>query len=97
MGEITIQESQRTIRSKSIVLDHVLRLPMAARLHRGLRTVCDVCRKPITDEFFYGGFSARRLRRSGSLWRRGRWEGRVAPMPDNQSKTKGTTYLTPLE
>lgn len=55
---ITIRESQRVIRPLGLVLDHALRLPTATRLRRGIRTVCDVCREPITDEYFYGGFSA---------------------------------------
>jgi hypothetical protein len=39
-------------------LDHTRRLPMARRLSRGLRTVCDVCREHITDEYFVAGFKA---------------------------------------
>lgn len=39
-------------------LDNTLRLPMAARRARGLKTVCVACGKPITDDFFIGGFKA---------------------------------------
>lgn len=37
-------------------LDHKLRLPMSSRKARGMKTVCDACRKSIDDEFFIGGF-----------------------------------------
>jgi hypothetical protein len=37
-------------------LDHKLRLPMAGRMARGMKTTCDACGKAITDEFFIGGF-----------------------------------------
>lgn len=57
MSEVTIHESQRVVRAKNIVLDHVVRLPMAGRLRRQMKTVCDACRQPITDEYFYGGFA----------------------------------------
>ncbi len=57
MADVTIHESQRVIRARNIVLDHVLRLPMARRLSRGMKTVCDVCREPITETYFYGGFA----------------------------------------
>lgn len=57
-ANVTIRESERVVRQRNIVLDHALRLPMAGRLRRGQRTVCDACREPITDEYFYGGFSA---------------------------------------
>jgi hypothetical protein len=39
-------------------LDHQVRLPMSGRT--GMSTVCDACGKPITDEFFIGGFQAGR-------------------------------------
>lgn len=57
MASVTIHESLRVLKAKNIVLDHVLRLPMAGRIRRQIRTVCDVCREPITDEYFYGGFA----------------------------------------
>ncbi len=37
-------------------LDHKLRLAMSPR--KGMKTVCDACRKPIEDEFFIGGFKS---------------------------------------
>ncbi len=37
-------------------LDHTVRLPMAARISHGMKTICDACGKPITDEYFIGGF-----------------------------------------
>ena len=37
-------------------LDNTLRLPMASRLRANMKTICDRCRKPITDEYFIGGF-----------------------------------------
>jgi len=37
-------------------LDHTLRLPMEGRIKYGMKTICDRCRKPITDEYFIGGF-----------------------------------------
>ena len=40
-------------------LDATIRLPMASRLKYGVKTVCAVCGKPITDEFFLGGFKKR--------------------------------------
>lgn len=57
MSHVIIHESQRVVRAKNIVLDHVLHLPMAGRLRRQMKTVCDACREPITDEYFYGGFA----------------------------------------
>ncbi len=39
-------------------LDHTVRLPMAARVAHGMKTVCDACGDPVTDEFFIGGFKA---------------------------------------
>lgn len=33
-----------------------LRLPMAGRIARGMKTRCDACGKEITDDFFVGGF-----------------------------------------
>jgi hypothetical protein len=57
-ANVVIHESRRVVRARNIVLDHALRLPMAARLRVGMRTVCDACRQPITDDYFYGGFAA---------------------------------------
>ena len=54
---VTIHETKRVVRPVGIVLDHAKRLPMAGRLRRQMRTVCDACREPITDEYFYGGFA----------------------------------------
>ena len=34
----------------------VARLPMSSRIAHGMKTICDACRKPITDDFFIGGF-----------------------------------------
>jgi hypothetical protein len=42
------------------ILDHALRLPTAARAKAGMATDCDACGEAITDEYFYGGFSAGR-------------------------------------
>jgi hypothetical protein len=39
-------------------LDHAVRLPMAGRIRAGMKTNCDACGEPITDEFFIGGFKA---------------------------------------
>lgn len=36
-------------------LDHTLRLPMAGRIRANMKTICDRCRKPITDEYFICG------------------------------------------
>ena len=33
-----------------------IRLPMAGRINRGMKTLCFICMKPITDEYFIGGF-----------------------------------------
>jgi hypothetical protein len=41
-------------------LDHKVRLPMSSRIAAGMKTICDACGKPITDEFFIGGFQAGR-------------------------------------
>lgn len=41
-------------------LDATIRLPMALRLKKGMKTTCDRCGKPITDPFFIGGFKAGR-------------------------------------
>ncbi len=57
MNRVTIAESARVVRPKEIMLDAVLRLPMAARKRHGMRTRCDACRESITDEYFYAGFS----------------------------------------
>ncbi len=56
MQNVIIHESLRVVKPRNLVLNHVIRLPMAARLCLGMRTICDVCRKPITDAYFYGGF-----------------------------------------
>ena len=37
-------------------LDNTLKLPMEGRIRCGMKTICDRCRKPITDEYFVGGF-----------------------------------------
>ena len=37
-------------------LDHALQLPMASRIRHGIKTICDACRKPITDAYFVAGF-----------------------------------------
>lgn len=37
-------------------LDQIKKLPMAGRIRAGMKTICDRCRKPITDEYFVGGF-----------------------------------------
>lgn len=37
-------------------LDGVIRLPMAGRKSRGVKSICDICRNGITDDFFIGGF-----------------------------------------
>lgn len=37
-------------------LDTVIKLSTAGRIRCGMKTICDRCRKHITDEYFYGGF-----------------------------------------
>ena len=39
-------------------LDATLRLPTASRIKRGMKTVCCVCKKPVTDPFFIAGFKS---------------------------------------
>lgn len=39
-------------------LDRTVRLPMAARISVAMKTVCDACANPITDEYFIAGFKA---------------------------------------
>lgn len=51
-----IKETVMQTRTVEVVLDHALYLPMAGRLRRGIKTTCTACYKPITDDFFIGGF-----------------------------------------
>ena len=37
-------------------LDQTTRLPMSSRIAAGMKTNCDACGKPITDEYFVAGF-----------------------------------------
>jgi len=37
-------------------LDRTLKLPMHSRIKLGMKTICDRCKKPITDEYFIAGF-----------------------------------------
>lgn len=37
-------------------LDRTLTLPMEGRIRLGFKTICDRCRKSITDDFFIVGF-----------------------------------------
>lgn len=37
-------------------LDITKRLPMSGRIRARMKTICDRCRKPITDEYFIAGF-----------------------------------------
>lgn len=37
-------------------LDNIVRLPMSGRIKLGMKTICDRCRKPITDKYFVRGF-----------------------------------------
>jgi hypothetical protein len=46
------------MRRRSALIEHALRLPMAGRVRLDMKTICDSCRQPITDEFFYGCFQA---------------------------------------
>lgn len=39
-------------------LDFTKPLPIAGRIRAGMKTNCDRCGKPITDEFFIAGFKA---------------------------------------
>lgn len=39
-------------------LDAAIKLPMASRRSRGMRTLCDACGRTITDEFFVGAFKS---------------------------------------
>ncbi len=38
--------------------DAVAEFVTSARSDRGIKTICDSCGKPISDEFFYGGFKS---------------------------------------
>ena len=37
-------------------LDITKKLPMERRIARGMKSICDRCKKPITDEYFIAGF-----------------------------------------
>lgn len=37
-------------------LDATVRLPTKSRISVGMKTICDACGRPITDEYFIGGF-----------------------------------------
>ena len=59
MKSIVVPTTTLSFTLKNIgALDHTLRLPMAGRVRSGMKTICDRCRQPITDEFFIGGFKA---------------------------------------
>ncbi len=52
-----IRETVQTMRRRDIGrLEHALRLPTAARIKCGMKTVCKACHQNITDEFFVVGF-----------------------------------------
>ena len=49
--------SVKTRRLKDIgKLDRTVLLPTSGRKKIGMKTICDRCRKPITDEYFVAGF-----------------------------------------
>lgn len=53
MAKIIVQ----TTKLKDIgPLDFVKEFPTAGRIQHGMKTICDRCRKPITDSVFVGGF-----------------------------------------
>ena len=37
-------------------LDYIRRFPMAGRIKYDMKTICRRCGKPVTDEYFIGGF-----------------------------------------
>ncbi len=37
-------------------LDQIRKFKTVGRIKIGMKTICDRCRKPITDEYFIGGF-----------------------------------------
>ena len=47
---------QRPVAVEIGPLDHALQLPMSGRILYGMKTICDACRKPITDAHFVLGF-----------------------------------------
>jgi len=54
---MTIKVKKETFQPVEIgILDAALLLPMEERLALGIKTVCDVCRRDITDKFFIVGF-----------------------------------------
>lgn len=54
-----INEPVTVMRARDVGrLDHALRLPMSGRLRAKMKTICNVCRTKIEDEYFVCGFKA---------------------------------------